>query len=376
MRWCKVVITAALAVLAGTVVAQDGSEFERGRLQFARTCAQCHGHNMVNSGVTVYDLRKFPLDQEERFFHSVRKGKGNMPSWEGSLSQEQIHALWTYVRNRGEAPRVLKLCVAKDDTPLSRLDVELGRAIARDMGRPFEVVYFESEYEADKNLAQEVNALLSSEVCELASGLPLFASDLGAPSRATARTPGYPGAKPPRLRPFVPLKPLAASKPYYAMAMGVITRDPSMAVESLSDLKQYRIGAVSGTLAGSALMLYRNGLLQPSLVTLAQRESALEALATGRFDATLAALTTYDLYRREHPEAKLFRAKYVHPLRINLGFVALEDAPALAAASRVIERSLSDGQIAKWAEERGVTWIAPQPPDVNPPFNLFSLRSD
>ena len=365
-----------MALAAIAVFAQEPSPFERGRLQFARTCAQCHGHEMVNSGVTVYDLRKFPLDQEERFFHSVRKGKGNMPSWQNSLSDEQIHALWTYVRNRGHEPTVLKLCVAKDATPLSRLDVELGGAIARDMGRPFEVVYFESEYEADKNLALEVNALLSSEVCELVSGFPLFASDLGAPARATARTPGYPGAKPPPLRPFVPLRALAASKPYYAMAMGVITRDPNLSVQTLADLQKLKIGAVSGTLAGSALMLYRNGLLQPSIVSLTQHESALDALAAGRADATLVSLGSFDAYRRTHPEAKLFRTRYVHPLRINVGFVAPEDAPALAAASRVVERALADGRLAKWAEQSGVTWIAPQPPDVNPPFNLFSLRSD
>jgi ABC-type amino acid transport substrate-binding protein len=366
------------------VVAQEQSQFERGRLQFARTCAQCHGHNMVNSGVTVYDLRKFPLDQEERFFHSVRHGKGNMPSWDGSLSDDQIHALWTYVRNRGQEPTPLRVCAAENNPPLSQkvrrqargLDIAVAQAIARDMGRSLEVVFFESEYEADKSLAQEVNALLSSEVCELASGFPLFASDLGAPARATARTPDYEGAKPRRLRPFITLRSIAASRSYYAMAMGVVTRDPNVAVDSLADLQKLKVGAVSGTLAGSALMLYRNGLLQPSIVTLAQRENALEALAAGRFDATLVALTSYDAYRLAHPEARLFRAKFVHPLRINLGLVALEDAPALAAASRVIERSLASGELAKWAEEAGVTWIAPQPPDVNPPFSLFSLRAD
>src|SRR5689334_14182604 len=268
-----------MALAAITVLAQEPSEFERGRQQFARTCAQCHGHDMVNSGVTVYDLRKFPLEQEERFLHSLRKGKGNMPSWEGALSEEQMHALWTYVRNRGQTPKPLRVCAAENNPPLSYkvngeargLDVALGQAIARDMGRPFEVVFFESEYEADKSLAQEVNALLSSEVCELASGFPLFASDLGAPARPTARTPDYDGAKPRRLRPFVALKSLDASKAYYAMAMGVVTRDPGVTVEKLADLQKLKVGAVSGTLAGSALMLYRNGLLQPSLVTLMQR---------------------------------------------------------------------------------------------------------
>jgi mono/diheme cytochrome c family protein len=80
------------------------SDFENGRLQFHRTCAQCHGRNMVNSGVTVYDVRKFPADQPERFFTSVTNGKGNMPSFRDALTGEQIHWLWTYVSSRGTPP--------------------------------------------------------------------------------------------------------------------------------------------------------------------------------------------------------------------------------------------------------------------------------
>lgn len=76
-------------------------QIEAGREQFHRTCAQCHGRNMVNSGTTVYDLRKFPLDQEDRFRHSVTNGKGNMPSFKDALSPEQIAILWAYVGTRG-----------------------------------------------------------------------------------------------------------------------------------------------------------------------------------------------------------------------------------------------------------------------------------
>ena len=76
-------------------------QVEGGREQFHRTCAQCHGRNMVNSGTTVYDLRKFPLDQPERFVQSVTQGKGNMPSFKDALTPEQIDLLWAYVGTRG-----------------------------------------------------------------------------------------------------------------------------------------------------------------------------------------------------------------------------------------------------------------------------------
>jgi len=74
---------------------------DAGRDQFHRTCAQCHGRNMVNAGTTVYDLRKFPQDQPERFLNSVTHGKGNMPSFAEALSQAQIDVLWAYVGSRG-----------------------------------------------------------------------------------------------------------------------------------------------------------------------------------------------------------------------------------------------------------------------------------
>lgn len=74
---------------------------EQGREQFHRTCAQCHGRNMVNAGTTVYDLRKFPLDQPDRFLNSVSLGKGNMPSFKDALTPEQIAGLWAYVGSRG-----------------------------------------------------------------------------------------------------------------------------------------------------------------------------------------------------------------------------------------------------------------------------------
>lgn len=95
---------ASAAALVATAYAQarfPADEIERGHAQFDRTCAQCHGRNMVNSGTTVYDLRRFPVDQRERFFSSVSNGKGNMPSFKDALSVEQMELLWAYVGSRG-----------------------------------------------------------------------------------------------------------------------------------------------------------------------------------------------------------------------------------------------------------------------------------
>ena len=95
-----------VAALTGAAHAQTATRFaaaeiDQGREQYHRTCAQCHGRNMVNAGTTTYDLRKFPTDQPERFINSVTLGKGNMPSFKEALSSAQIALLWAYVGSRG-----------------------------------------------------------------------------------------------------------------------------------------------------------------------------------------------------------------------------------------------------------------------------------
>ncbi len=79
----------------------SAEQIEAGRTQFHRVCAQCHGRNMVNAGTTVFDLRKFPIDQADRFQASVTNGKGNMPSFKEALTPEQVGILWAYVGTRG-----------------------------------------------------------------------------------------------------------------------------------------------------------------------------------------------------------------------------------------------------------------------------------
>jgi len=62
----------------------------------------------------------------------------------------------------------LRVCMAEGNAPLSDraskeprgLDVAVAQAIASEMGRALSVVFFESQYERETTLAQEVNALL------------------------------------------------------------------------------------------------------------------------------------------------------------------------------------------------------------------------
>lgn len=95
---------AAGALIAAAVTAQPrfaAQDIDAGRQQFHRTCAQCHGYNMVNPGTTAYDLRRFPVDDPDRFFNSVTNGKGGMPSFKEALTEEQMRVLWAYIGSRG-----------------------------------------------------------------------------------------------------------------------------------------------------------------------------------------------------------------------------------------------------------------------------------
>jgi ABC-type amino acid transport substrate-binding protein len=270
--------------------------------------------------------------------------------------------------------------MAENNPPLSYrvagdsrgLDVRVAEAIATELHRALEVVPFESKYEHESTLSQEVNALLSSGVCDMASGFALLAGDLGPPGRPTARVPDYPGAKRPPQRPWVPLGTLVASRPYHAMAMALVVRDPARQTATLADLGDARIGVVSGTLAGTAVSLYRNGKLRDRIVSLAQNQNVLEELEAGQFDATLVALDRLDAWRLAHPGSMLRRAAYTHPLRINIGFVALA-AELVAAADRAIGRAAANGDLQRWSEQTGTTWVAPVEPAVAATIGLPDL---
>lgn len=103
-RWLALPLAVCGALLASQAVAEPrfaADDINQGRTQYHRVCSQCHGLNMVNSGTTIYDLRRFPPDDRARFFASVVNGKGNMPSFKDALAPQQVEWLWAYVGSRG-----------------------------------------------------------------------------------------------------------------------------------------------------------------------------------------------------------------------------------------------------------------------------------
>ena len=282
------------------------------------------------------------------------------------------------------APAPLKVCLSEDNAPLSYVrqrqpggfDATLARAVARELGRELRLVPFEPEVEKEAMLTHEVNALLSSGVCDLATGFPLLKSDLGAPTRARFKAPDHPGAKPPRERPYIELGTLAHSQPYLGSALVVVQRADAPAARGLGDLKGRKVAAVAGTLEGTLIAMYGGGALNAGMVSMGQREDVWAALKSGRVDALLVPTTALDAHRQREP-ASTVQAGPPRPLGINLGFVALAtQAPLLDAVNRVVARALASGELQRWAQEAGLSWVPPTAPVVADSLKLDALLGD
>jgi mono/diheme cytochrome c family protein len=95
------VMMLAAAAAAG---APDAGPDAQGARLYDKLCARCHGADMVIAGTQAFDLRRFPPEEHERFVTSVTKGKGNMPPWGDVLKDDEVEALWAYVRGHATPP--------------------------------------------------------------------------------------------------------------------------------------------------------------------------------------------------------------------------------------------------------------------------------
>ena len=116
-------------------------------------------------------------------------------------------------------------------------------------------------------------------MCEAVSGFPLVTGEFDLPTRATSRTPDYPGAKRRRERPYIPLQAMAPSSAYLGAVLGAVLPAGAPPLSSLNDLGERKLGVVAGTLGGAVAMGWKFGALRSRVVTLNQRESPLDELA-------------------------------------------------------------------------------------------------
>ena len=92
-------ILAGALTMALPVAAQDRAAITAGEAVYKENCVTCHGERVVSPGA-AFDLRKLSADERPRFDKAMSDGKGQMPSWEGVLTPEEIDQVWAYIRSR------------------------------------------------------------------------------------------------------------------------------------------------------------------------------------------------------------------------------------------------------------------------------------
>ncbi|HTL26953.1 MAG TPA: transporter substrate-binding domain-containing protein [Burkholderiales bacterium] len=286
----------------------------------------------------------------------------------------------------GQGP-ALRVCMNEDVPPYSvargesgsGFDVALATALAKHLGRPLEIQWFESKIDDESSPTLEANALLSDRRCELMAGYPLTEQSLGRPAAKTARLPGFRGAGQNDRRRRVELGEVVPSRPYQRAPLALLLA-PGVAkrsIANLGDVEDLRFGAEGGTLADAILMLYRKGKLIDRITHYPPgRGEVLKRLEAGEIDATFVSLHRFDAYRGANPATRIQYSGFNYPLAFNLGYAALSgNAALLGQVNAALESMRASGEVEKIARASGVTYVEPVQPFVSPPISFRQFEN-
>ena len=269
----------------------------------------------------------------------------------------------------------LKVCLESGPPPLSSdarggIDLAVARQVADWLGRPLEIVWYEVEDDADASPAAQINGLLSAGVCQLAGGFPLVSDGLRVPL-----TDKYPLVLPDGTRRFVTLGTPIHTAPYRSVDFRIALGAGKRTVSSLDELRGLRLLAEQNSLADNLLLAHGGGVLRPDVVHVPMLQGGvLAALENGQGDAARVEGPQFDAYRLVHPDSALQDSGYRHPLRVNVGFVALETQRGLVDLfNEAIPDLLAEGDIEAEFAKQGYRLQKPVEPVVLPPLTLRLL---
>lgn len=88
----------------------DKNSVVRGKKLFLQNCSVCHGENAEGLDAQSVGLEKSPPNLKEGikmhpdgdFFWKIQEGRGDMPSFNDDLSEEQIWEIINYIRSEAE----------------------------------------------------------------------------------------------------------------------------------------------------------------------------------------------------------------------------------------------------------------------------------
>ena len=89
----------ASVLVGGNAIAaaQDQAQVEAGEHLYEEHCSSCHGDKLRTTG-SAADLKELRASDRPRFDKALAEGRGQMPSWQGVLSQADMDQLWAYIR--------------------------------------------------------------------------------------------------------------------------------------------------------------------------------------------------------------------------------------------------------------------------------------
>ena len=91
-------------------VPADNKSVARGKKLFLQNCSACHGENAEGLDAQTVGLEKSPPNLKERikmhpdgdFFWKIQEGRGDMPSFNQDLTEEQIWEVINYIRSEAD----------------------------------------------------------------------------------------------------------------------------------------------------------------------------------------------------------------------------------------------------------------------------------
>ena len=88
-------------------VAKNDASIKAGMASYVKNCASCHGKTGLGDGVKARALKDFPGDfsgaayqnqTDGEHFYKTKFGRGEMPKYEGKISDEDIWNIVNYMR--------------------------------------------------------------------------------------------------------------------------------------------------------------------------------------------------------------------------------------------------------------------------------------
>lgn len=399
--------TLALALLFGAPVAADEALIAKGLGVYKQFCLKCHGVDMVNSGASAYDLRKYPVDQFDAFADAVMNGKGNMPAWGDILYPEELEQVWAYVATRaGKEPLppkktealaaqksyqtvnegVLTACLPSNGGAMSGrrstggvgLDYEIAAAAAERLNLTLEVVWFEGELEEESNPVRETYAMLSYPLCDIVPGHLLYDGTFGPRDGQRSGLPRWQHMPTTLPKGFaVDLKPVNVSLPYARIEMGVVLHKDvePREIKDLSSLEGLIVGVQEDTLAGALTLTQAGRTVKDMAVHDNPGPGFLWRMEQGKFQAALVSVPEFDFHLRQNMISDLVLTDYRHPIGFNIGFAILtEQKDMLGAINAMIKERVADGSVAAMAAKTKLHYAPPQEPFIQRRITMRDMQ--